>query len=246
MVPLVDLVIRSYFRDFRWLRLALMSIDAFVRGYREIVLILPESSVDRWRESLVPEGMSLRLVTCVDYADDYLGQQVSKLYADHVSDADYIVHLDSDCAFVRPIVCGRDLFRGGRPIHMYRRAGARPAIDGWRMSVGNILGINADREFMVTLPAVYPRDIYSELRQFVLTRHGCELSNLVLAQRSDQFSEFSVLGAYAFEYSHERFEWVEAGVESLVTWPCIQFWSRGGVPANVSHLLPPELARGLR
>lgn len=245
MVPFVDIVIRSYFRDFRWLRLALVSIDTFARGYRQVVLILPESSIDRWRESLVPEGISLRLITCMDYADDYLGQQVSKLYADQVSDADYIVQLDSDCAFVRPTLCWRDLFRGGKPIHVYRQTGVRPAIDGWRMSVHKVLGINTDREFMVTLPAVYPREIYSELRQFVLTRHGQELGDLVVAQRSDQFSEFSVLGAYAFEYMHERFAWVEAGDESLGNWPCIQFWSRGGVPADVAHLLPVQLSRGL-
>ncbi len=241
-MPVVDLVIRSYYRDFRWLRLALASIDIFLRGYREVVLLLPESSMDRWRESLAPEGMPLRLVVCKDYADDYLGQQVSKLYADQVSGADYIAHLDSDCSFVRPTSCLEELFRAGRPIHIYRQSAVRPAFDGWRRSVQRILGINTVSDFMVKLPAVYPREIYSQLRQFVLGLHGQELAELVLAQRSDQFSEFSVLGAYAFEYMHERFTWLEAEDESLASWPCIQFWSRGVAPGEIAHLLPATLS----
>lgn len=245
MAPPIDVVIRSYFRDFRWLRLAFASLYAFAREYRQVVLILPESSLDRWAASMVPEGLSVRLVSCPDFADDYLGQQVSKLYADCVSDADYILHLDSDCVFVRPVACWRDLFYEGKPIHIYRELGIRPAIDGWRNSVRNILGINTEKEFMVTMPAIYPREIYSELRRFVSTLHGQELRDLVLAQRSDQFSEFSVLGAYAFKHMHEQFAWVEAGDEALGRWPCLQFWSRGCVPSDVFHLLPPELSHGL-
>ena len=241
MTPCIDVVIRSYFRDFHWLQLALASIHAFLRGYRQVLLIIPESSADRWKESLIPNGLPLRLVTCEDYIDDYLGQQVSKLYADEFTDADYLVHLDSDCVFVRPTVVWQDLFREEKPIHIYRNRSIRPTIDGWRNSIPIVLGINTNREFMVTLPAVYPRKIYVELRQFVMIRHGLKLSSLVLAQRPDQFSEFSVLGAYAFEYMQYYFTWIEAETESLADWPCIQFWGRGCSPFTIAHLLPEGL-----
>jgi hypothetical protein len=246
MRPCIDIVIRSYFRDFHWLRLSLASIHAFLRGYRQILLILPESSADRWKESLAPGGLPLQLVTCVDYADDYLGQQVSKLYADEFSadefsDADYLVHVDSDCVFVRPTVVRQDLFREEKPIHIYRDKSLRPAVDGWRNSIPNVLGIYTDREFMVTLPAVYPRGIYADLRRSVMTRHNLELSELVLTRRPDRFSEFSVLGAYAFEYMQDCFTWIEAGTKPLPDWPCIHFWGRGCSPIDVAHLLPESL-----
>lgn len=241
MKPCIDIVIRSYFRDFHWLRLALASIHAFLRGYRQVLLILPESSADRWKESLAPKGLPLQLVTCGDYIDDYLGQQVSKLYADEFSDADYLVHVDSDCVFVRPTVVWQDLFREEKPIHIYRNRSIRPTIDGWRNSISNVLGLDTDREFMITLPAVYPREIYAELRQFVMTRHDLKLSDLVLTRRPDQFSEFSVLGAYAFEYMQYCFTWIEAETGSLADWPCIQFWGRGCSPFDIAHLLPEGL-----
>ncbi len=241
MTPCIDVVIRSYFRDFPWLQLALASIHAFLRGYRQVLLILPESSTDRWKESLIPNGLPLRLVTCEDYIDDYLGQQVSKLYADEFTDADYLVHLDSDCVFVRPTVVWQDLFREEKPIHIYRNRSVRPTIDGWRNSIPNVLGINTKREFMVTLPTIYPRDIYGELRQFVLLHHGIKFSDLVLSQRPDQFSEFSVLGAYAFQYMKCYFSWVDADTEPLDDWPCIQFWGRGCSPSEIAHLLPSDL-----
>ena len=243
VVPLIDIVIRSYFRDFGWLHWALKSIHTFVRGYRHVILILPESSMERWKDELIPQGMSLQIVTCPQFRDDYLGQQVSKLYADQISTADYIIHVDSDCVFARPIGCGRDLFRKRKPIHIYRRESVRPAIDGWRRSVETVLGIHTDKEFMVAMPAVYPRTIYQNLRQFIRAQHGMELSELVLAQRSDLFSEFSVLGAYAFSHMYDHFTWVEAEDESLVNWPCIQFWSRGEDISCASSLVPCDGSR---
>jgi hypothetical protein len=180
-------------------------------------------------------------VICEDYIDDYLGQQISKLYADEISDADYLIHLDSDCVFVRHTLVWEDLFREEKPIHIYRNRSIRPIIDGWRNSIPNVLGIDTDKEFMVTLPAVYPRGIYVALRQFVMIRHGLKMSDLILAQRPDQFSEFSILGAYAFQYMKYCFTWIESGTESLVNWPCVQFWGRGCSPSDIAHLLPADL-----
>ncbi|MEU1817001.1 hypothetical protein ABZ543_17660 [Streptomyces roseifaciens] len=41
------------------------------------------------------------IIRCPDYAEDYLGQQVTKVLADRLTDADFIAHLDSDCVIRR-------------------------------------------------------------------------------------------------------------------------------------------------
>jgi hypothetical protein len=185
----------------------------------------------------------LRIVVCPDYSDDYIGQQITKLYVDTLSDADYIAHVDSDCVFLRPTVLADDLFRRDKPIFVYRQRSRRPDTDGWRRSVREILGLHNRRELMVAMPVVYPRRIYAELRKFVRARNGLELSELALSRRPDELSEFNLLGAYAFAHMRHRFAWIEAGDGLPTGWPCAQFWGRGCTPSDIAHLLPETLRR---
>lgn len=234
----IDVIIRSYFRDFSWLRLALKSIDVFLSGYRRVLLILPESSADRWSDAWAPRGLSLQLRACEDYQNDYLGQQVSKLYADELSDADYLVHLDADCVFLKPAKIERDFFNDGKPTHIYRKKSQRPPVDGWRTSVHRVLGIRTEMEFMVAMPAIYPRDIYAALRRVIANRTGQDPKAFVLSQRPDQISEFSLLGAYAYRFMRSQFAWIDADQARLDDWPCTQFWGRGCSPSDIVSRLP--------
>ena len=50
-MPAIDIIIRTYFRDFRWLAVCLRSIADNLHGYRDIVVVMPPSSRDR-----LPDG----------------------------------------------------------------------------------------------------------------------------------------------------------------------------------------------
>ena len=93
MACAIDILIRTYFRDFRWLDLALRSILKFVEGYRRIIIVMPGSSLQRLRGDEIPASARTTVVRCPDYLDDYLGQQVSKLHADEFTDAQLIAHM---------------------------------------------------------------------------------------------------------------------------------------------------------
>ena len=99
----IDVVIRSYYRDFRWLALALRSLERFVSGYRRVVVVVPQASLARSDVAVLGSGANVVVQSCGDFADDYVGQQVTKLHADLYTDADIIFHLDSDQIYRRAL-----------------------------------------------------------------------------------------------------------------------------------------------
>lgn len=103
---------------------------------------------------------------------------------------------------------------------MFWRAGTEEAL-GW-VSVG---------EFMRRLPIVYPRGLYSQVRDFIAGRHR-DFESYVIdrVNRVKNFSESDVLGEYAWNYMHTAYHWhcldeVPYEGASAIT----QFWSRGGL-----------------
>lgn len=173
-----------------------------------------------------------RVVTCPDYRDDYLGQQVTKLHADLLSDADYICHVDSDCVFQRPTT-PENLAGAGRPyVLMEPYARLDPHVP-WRALTERFLGGKVTHEFMRRPPYTFPRWIYPELRDHCRALHGTTLEDYVLGRPPRGFSEFNALGAYAYRHHRDAFTWIDATHGSAPPEPCRVFWSRQDLDATV-------------
>jgi hypothetical protein len=219
-----DIVIRSYYKDFSWLRYALLSIQRNCRGFSRVVLVVPESS----RPRLDSMGLAGDVtITCPDYKDDYLGQQVTKLTADRLTDADYICHIDSDCVFCRRTTPD-DFFESGKPVILMTQYSALDPHVPWKGLTEKLLRHDVHHEFMRNPPYIFPRWIYGALREYVLSTHGIPLEDYILAQPFRGFSEFNALGAYAWHYHRDQFVWREVGPGALDS-PCRAFWSWGGI-----------------
>ncbi|MGW1171568.1 DUF6492 family protein [Streptomyces sp. NPDC002550] len=185
----------------------------------------------------VPDGV--RLEVCPNYRDDYLGQQVSKLYADDFTDAELICHVDSDVIFTRP-TCPADLFVGGRPWVVRRAVASLGRHRPWLASTEAFLGHEAAYDFMQRAPFTYPRWLYPEVRAHAVARHGMQLDRYVISRPPRGFSEFNVLGAYAFAHHHERFTWLDAdasGPPALCRW----YWSRAGIDDGMRRELESRI-----
>lgn len=219
-----DIFIRSYYKDFVWLRYALASIRRHCRGFSRVVLVTPKSS----REKLDWAQLSGDLtVTCPDYRDDYLGQQLTKLTADQWSDAEYICHIDSDCMFRRPTTPA-DLLEAAKPVVLMSAYRDLDPHVPWKGITEHLLQREVLYEFMRLPPYTFPRWIYSAFREHVLSIQGTSLEDYVLAQPHRGFSEFNALGAYAFLHHRDRFTWREVGHEHREG-PCRVFWSWAGI-----------------
>lgn len=230
MACAIDILIRTYFRDFCWLDLSLRSILKFVEGYRRIIIVMPGSSFERLRGDEIPASARATVVRCHDYADDYLGQQVSKLNADEFTNAALIAHIDSDCIFRAPCSLPVLLTTNGRPtIRMLWRS-RRPPSDGWRRCIADFYDEPLPFDVLAPQPYVYSRDLYSNLRRYCRLRHGVGLDEWSLSRRIDSMSEFGLLAAQAWFHHRDDYCWVAADDE--VGWPCRAYWSRSPSAAS--------------
>jgi hypothetical protein len=224
MAHAIDILIRTYFRDFRWLDLALLSLVKFVEGYRHIVVVMPGSSLERLRGDEIRASAQAIVLQCDDYADDYLGQQVTKLNADGFTDAPLIAHIDSDCIFHAPCALPALLTKNGRPVIRILRRSRRPASDGWRRCIADFHGEPLPFDVLAPPPFVYARGLYGSLRGHCRSRHGATLDEWCLSRRIDCMSEFGLLAAQAWFHHRDDYCWIAADDE--VGWPCHAYWSR--------------------
>jgi hypothetical protein len=221
-----DLFIRSYWKDLEWLHFCLESAYRYCHGFRSVIVVVPHSTEPWLRRAILRH--QVRIEFCRDYRDDYLGQQVTKLLADTFSEADYICHVDSDCVFCRP-TSPADFIVAGKPRILMQSNALLGRHRPWQKPTETFLGCQVLDDFMRHPPFTFPRSLYSHLRQHVLAAHGMDIESYILAQPPRGFSEFNVLGAFAWQYHHDQFLWVDTAVSSPPDPNCRWYWSWGGI-----------------
>lgn len=222
-----DIFIRSYRKDLGWLELCLAAVAKFCRGFRAVVVVVPRAS-ERWLRRLPPLAPNVRVEICPDYADDYLGQQLTKLQADHFTDADFVCHVDSDCIFTQP-VSPDDLLDAGRPRIVMRSYASLDRHWPWQAPTEAFLGWKVTHDFMQRPPFVFPRWIYAEFRAHARSQHGMDLEQYILSRPPRAFSEFNALGAFAHARHTQSFSWELVGDERTADSTCRWYWSWGGL-----------------
>lgn len=234
MHPVTDIVIRSYRGDFGWLGYALSTLHARSSGFRQIHIVVPQGD-----KHLLSHLTAEKIYECPNYVDDYLGQQITKLLADTYSDADYIMHWDSDTLLTQPL-SPADLIVEGKPIvyyESYDKVGREP----WQPIVSEVLGWAPEHEFMRRHPFVYPRWLYAEVRKFLEERHGQTLESYIVGRPYRSFSEFNVLGAYAWEKHRDKFTWRDPHGDPVYVRQFRSWDGLGAHEAEIQTLVPHEI-----
>lgn len=188
----IDIYIRTYEKDLKWLKYCLRSINKFVTGYRDIIICIPEDQahlLDGW--NLTKE----KIVTCPVYKDDYLGQQISKIYAYGYSDADIITFVDSDLIFHTKTNLSEHL-KGDQIISYKTHYSKVEGAIAWKAITEKALGQEVEYEMMRRHLFLYYRDTLKSCVGEFRQRTGMELSDYIQKQPFRQFSEFNYLSAY--------------------------------------------------
>jgi hypothetical protein len=87
-------------------------------------------------------------------------------------------------------------------------------------------------DFMYHPPFTFPRWLYPRLREHAVAEHAVDLETYIAAQPPRGFSEFNVLGAFAWAHYRDRFVWVETTIEPLRDPHCRWYWSWAGLDAQ--------------
>lgn len=227
--PIVDILIRTYSGDIKWLAHSLRSIHKFCKGFRDIIIVIPEG-----QKNLL-DGFNLtqeKIFTCDVYKDDYLGQQITKVCADYYSDAEYIMYGDSDTLFTKELR-PEYLFRGGNPVVLktsYEKLGdAVP----WKKITEKAMGFEVEFEFMRRHPFLYHASTLNLLRQHIKKNHGKEISDYIIEQPNRGFSEFNAIGAIADKLQQDKYYFQDTETEPLPPLYVRQFFSWGGITKEV-------------
>jgi glycosyltransferase involved in cell wall biosynthesis len=226
---MVSVFIRTYEGDLEWLSYCLASLHRNLSGWDEIVVCIPEGQADQLRGLITDE----KVVTCPAYADDYIGQQVSKLQAYRHVRGEFILFVDSDVIF-HP---GADIsayFRDGKPVVLkesYARLSSRhPELDlpKWQGVVNLVFGERPSHEYMRRAP-----QLFRTASLVSLDRALPELAAHALSQPYRLFSEFNVLGYFVEKNEPAGYVFIDLEFEPLPRNPATQNWSWGGFTPEI-------------
>ena len=188
---------------------------------------------ERCRSAIAPvvsRHSRFKLSICPDYDYDYIGQQITKLRSHLYTKSDFVIHVDSDCIFVKPFNLSAFFFNG-LPVlyhreydYFYREFVEMP----WQYITSKFLCRQVDREFMALFPLVYPRRLYTDLEQWFESTHGYGYEGIESRLKiRHEFSEFNLLGAFSYHRPnraapyHIHLNWGQCDPEHYVKQYCL-------------------------
>jgi FkbM family methyltransferase len=231
-----DIFIRTYPKDYDWLYYSLISITYFCTGFRKIWIVSPEKPPVWWGPFTTADGIAVEWKVMNEEAPDgYLAQQITKLYADVITDyqADYILHVDSDVIFTQSTTPGSFFGPSGNILWPYTPYSTIET--PWKPITEKFMQCEIENEFMRRFPIMMPRWLYGKLREFSAKQHKQIISQYIVNQPARAFSEFNALGAYAWKFHHDAFEWVNTVERPLPLPYAKQFFSWGGITDEVKQ-----------
>ena len=234
-----DIFIRTYPADYQWLEYCLAAIYQFATGFRKIWVASP-STQGAMKVTNLPQNMEWKVLND-ESEDGYLAQQITKLYADVITDyqADYILHIDSDVILTREITPQNFFAPNGKLYWLYTPYTSLQT--PWQPIMEKFMIETQEFEFMRRFPMMFPRWLYPKLREFCYKIHHRIISEYIRHQPYRAFSEFNALGCYAWKYHQDKFEWVHTNKVDLPISFAQQFRSWEGitpeVKTEIEHIL---------
>jgi hypothetical protein len=211
--------IKTWKNDLKWLKYCLKSIDKYGSGF-EVLIVADwdcKSEIESW--SLTKEVVHY----CRPNFDGYLYQQYIKLRAFDYTDSEFILFMDSDCIFTEPTK-PEDFFTDGKPNMLMTPYEDIPEVMFWKEATDKATGLDVKYEFMRRNGLVYHRSTLVGL----WLSYSDKFFNQLKRTKNRQFSEFNIIGAYAFEFEQEKYNFVNTR-DSIPHHPVKQFWSWSGL-----------------
>ena len=197
---MIDIFYKTYKQDFEWIKYSLKSLKKHVKGYNKIIIIVPKEDEYLFNTTPfdLPENVFVKGVS--EYGTGYLYQQWCKISAHTYSDADYIMFADSDCIFDHDIDLN-DFIKEGNPEILYTDYLKVGDAICWKQVTEDFIKEPQQFEFMRRNCLIYHRRTLENVCNY-------EKNLEYIIMNSERFSEFNAIGAYAFKYEKEKYNFV--------------------------------------
>lgn len=244
----VDIFIKTYRNDFRWLIYCFKSINKFATNYNKVIVVMPEEDKDLFNSFGFDFPEKMKVFYVKEKGNPYLFQQIVKMSAHKYSKADYIKYLDSDCILNKPFDA-HSLIYDGKPEILYRSYlddFGKNQVDGaicWQLPTSKFLGQRVASEYMCRHIFCYHRTTLSSLEHWLKETRQTTLEEYILSQES--FSEFNAIGAWSQIHEPEKYVFVDTNKGWTYVDPQVeQIWSYAKVDGDEGS--KKEYARGLK
>lgn len=218
------LFIRSYPKDYEWLSYSIKSMEKYVTGLFERLLVIPRGSdvtpeMDNFFDRIIYSNVDENI-------PGYIAQQIDKMEAYKYVNTEYILYSDSDCIYTGPFNPGmlfqETMVEGQlvtKPILNMTPYSELGTTVPWQRVVDEALGFVPVYEFMRCFPIIHRTETVRQLAEAYpdLYEHGRYINNRA-------YSEFNFIGAFAYKHRHPYYY-----TEECKSLPCKQFWSYSGL-----------------
>jgi hypothetical protein len=213
---MIDIFIKSYYKDFKFLNYCLKSIEKYVTGYENIHIVVPYKDIQIFN-AVVHTDFPIKLHHVNEYGDGYLYQQYCKMTAYKWCQSKFIMFVDSDCLFYTPTDLTK-LVRHDKPEILYTHYSKVGDAICWKECTERFMNDTVHHEYMRRLPLIYHRDTLEKI-------HSLEpnLENIIM--NSGRFSEFNALGAWAHRYESHKYRFENTDNWQYVDAIIKQLWS---------------------
>jgi len=212
---MIDIFYKSYSKDFKWLEFSLKSLSKFVSVYNEIHIVIPEKDKYLFDSIKLPERTIVHLVN--EYGNGYLYQQFCKITAHKHCSAEFILFADSDCIFDKPTDLN-DMIVEGKPEILYTEYSKVGDAICWKECTDRFMNAPQEYEFMRRLPLIYHRSTLE-----LISAMPINLEQYIM--NSERFSEFNIMGAYAFRHQREQYNFINTDNWTYAPPISTQLWS---------------------
>lgn len=218
MKPTHAIFIKSYKKDFEWLKFCLMSLRKHVKGFDDVVIVVPPSDV----EECVSFAEDFRVVGKEEYGCGYLFQQMIKVNAHSFTHCDFIHYVDSDCIF-HIETTPEHYMEDGKPWMYKTRYGNLEGAEVWRGVTSKAIGFDVEWEYMRRHGMTYHRSTLEHIQS-----RFPNINDYIMSQPARHFSEFNFMGAFAEHFEPDNYIWKDTAVSAFVPERLKQFWSYSG------------------
>ena len=242
--PISDIFVRTWIGDGHWIIFMLRSIKKFVdpSAYRQIIITYNEKDETFFKSYLPYFDLPIKLVPLRDDPGwtrglnngGYRAQMYAKMNAFRFSDADYFVHVDSDCIFKKPVNRSHFMDDQGRVYvkKLLFSSMPSPKFLIWKEPAEFMLKFPVPYETMTRFPITFPRDLYIKTLHRISNVHNTSV--LKLMQSLETCNEFTTLGGYLISLMPSH--WVDLPETLEISDVMVQSWSWGGFkPEIVSY-----------
>lgn len=247
----VEIMIVTYAKDLPWLRNTLHAMRKFCDGFQGITVVFPRHETAEFRDLTSAYGVRL-FPFDQDTRKGFLHHMVMMASADLIvpGATRWVMHCDSDGIWHTPTT-PENYFLEDKPVYLVRtweslgrtdaeKPGGKVVSDcaQWYDPTEQQLGIAPRMYTMCRHPTVFPMHFYKRYRDRVAAIHPEGFEKYMLSGRNEfpqDRMDFTAMGAFAFEFMHDEFRWINVEAEPYPLDRQKTYWSRGGITPVIAQ-----------